>query len=68
MELKIIDPLTKEQLEYIELRTSFDNMNKQFRLMSDHIDTCNIKNPTTIESNYKIEDVFYYLLDLYSKK
>ena len=66
--MPVMGPLTKEQKEYISLKSAFERMNGQFKLMQNYIDTCSIKNPTTIDSDYKIEEVFYYLLDLYQKK
>lgn len=66
-----MDPLTKEQKEYMSLKRAFDRMLKNYQ---DFRDTdgnqCipEIYNNTVPEAEFKIESVFKNLLDTYYMK
>ena len=61
--MKTIKPFTKEQKEYITMKQSFDNMFKAYEEYREKIKCCELNKRNKKQSNYKVEDVFYNLLD-----
>lgn len=67
MEIKVIEPLTREQLEYIKLKQSFEKMSDKWGEYREKVPCCDLSNRHK-NSNFTIEDVFYNLLENHSKK